>query len=78
MEIGGADYLTLTYSAIAADVQVEIDISEDLVTWRSGAGEVELVSATPNGDGTSTFVYRSATPIPPTARQYVRLRLTLR
>ena len=79
-QVGGSNYLTFSYSASVAAVDVDalVEISDDLATWRSGVGEVELLSETPNGDGTSTFVFRSASAIPPTSREYMRLRLTLR
>ena len=78
-DIDGSDFLTLSYTASTAalDVDSVVEISDDLATWRSGAGEVELVSETPNLDGTTTYMFRSSTPVPPTLRQFMRIRLTL-
>ncbi len=81
LPIGGSDYVAMSYAAADGrdDVVSAMEISDDLFTWRSGPGEVVLVSQTPNGDGTTTYVYRSATPTAPgIAREYLRLRLTLR
>jgi len=79
VESDGSSYLGVSFTAAvgADDVSADVEISNDLSTWRSGAGEVEVVSETPNGDGTTTFVFRSANPISATVREFLRIRLTL-
>lgn len=70
-----ADYLTLslTRSKDVADFAVSVDTSGDLVTWNEGTGI--LVSTDDEGNGFVTEVYRSASPISASAREFLRLNV---
>ena len=52
------DYLTLAFQrrVAATDIAFNVEYSTDLSTWQPDA---ELVSSTPNPDGTTTEVWRS-------------------
>ena len=56
----------------------EVEISSDLSDWRSGAGEVEFLSSTNNGDGTTTEIYRAVELVGAHASSFMRLRMTER
>ena len=74
-------YLSLTYTRnlAADDVTLEVEHSVDLQIWENALdGAVVLVSETPNGDGTTTVTWRSATPINMAQRQFLRLASELR
>ena len=75
----GADagtYLSLTYirNLAADDATIEVEHSIDLEIWQNVLdGAVVLESETLNGDGTSTVIWRSSTPINMAQRQFLRL-----
>ncbi|MDA1277936.1 MAG: hypothetical protein O2960_28410, partial [Verrucomicrobia bacterium] len=53
---GPEDYLTFSFARNLApdDLAYEVQISEDLLNWRSGPGQVVFVRAIHNGNGTET------------------------
>jgi hypothetical protein len=72
---GTDQYLTITFRRnLLAHHTLELrpEVSGNLTTWAGGAA-VEFISETDHGDGTSTVVYRSASPVSGTVRQFVRL-----
>jgi uncharacterized repeat protein (TIGR03803 family) len=78
MNIGGTNYLTLTYTQAvwAADLTYTPQVSGDLKTWNSGAGYLTTVSVTPNGDGlTETVVVQDLTPVAGGPPQFIRLMI---
>lgn len=72
-----ANYLifSVTFELAADDVSFAPEISNDLVTWHSNTFPL---SRTNNGDGTSTFVFRSANPVTVDKKLFLRLRVTPR
>ncbi|MBK1829432.1 lamin tail domain-containing protein [Verrucomicrobiaceae bacterium R5-34] len=73
-------YLTLTYKVnqhTRNAVTVTAQISEDLSIWQ-GAPELVLVSETDNGDGTVSYIYRSAVPFGErlSGREFMRIKVT--
>lgn len=58
-------------------VSIAAEVSSDLIAW-NGAPEVVLVSEVDNLNGTSTMVYRSATPIGehPLGREFIRVSIS--
>ena len=74
-----AEYAVFTYRRnLAADDATEVvELSTDLVEWGSGDAHALPVSSTDNGDGTNTVIWRSADPIEPGVRLFLRLRATL-
>ena len=71
--------LTYTRNLAADDAVVKVQHSVDLQTWQNVLdGAVILDSETPNGDGTSTVIWRSSTPINAATRQFLRLSAELR
>ncbi len=70
-------YPTLTYvrPTVWTDVNYVVEWSADLKTWSSGGSATTLVSTTDNGDGTTTVVVRSMSPINTAPRQFLRLRV---
>ena len=76
--LGSFQILTFTRNLAADDVLYEVEISSDLSDWRSGAGEVEFLSSTNNGDGTTTEIYRAVELVGAHASSFMRLRVTQR
>jgi hypothetical protein len=76
----GAEYLTYSFrrNLAADDVALTVQISEDLLTWNSDPAHVVLVSETNHGNGTSTLMFRSATPRSVTDREFFRLQMRQR
>ena len=75
----GQPYLSITFRhRIAADLTLAVETSDTLTTW-NGAPAVVLVGGIDNGDGTSTEIWRCATPAnaPGVTRQYLHIRATL-
>ncbi|MBI2517336.1 MAG: hypothetical protein HYV95_10525 [Opitutae bacterium] len=66
MNVGGSDYLTLTYvrpDPVATDLTYTVQVSgNNGATWSSGAGATVEVSATTVG-GVATIVVRDSTPV---------------
>ena len=75
IEIGGDDYLTITFRrpAAASGVSYAVEFSNDLNTW--GADGIRL-STTPNPDNTVTEVWRSATAIAADAENFARVKVS--
>ncbi len=77
---GPADYLTLAIR-LRDDLDgviARIEFSTDLDTWLSDTDHVVLASSIANGDGTSTHLYRTASPIADnTTTAYLRLFLQM-
>lgn len=69
------EYLTLTYrrNLAADDLDFEVQVGSDLSAW-DPLGTTP-VSATANGDGTETVVWRSLTPVKNLVREFIRLRV---
>lgn len=75
--IDGLDYLTLTFRKLSGtiDLTYTVEYSHDLDTWDGLDGVLQ--NTIPNGDGTSTEMWRSIDTIPDEARNFVRLRVEL-
>lgn len=73
--IDGVNYLTLSYrrNLAADDVRFAVQAGGDLASWSSDSNHVRFVSKTTHGDGTATYVYRTAQPNDGTQRQFMRL-----
>ncbi|MEO8350962.1 MAG: hypothetical protein ABI680_04470 [Chthoniobacteraceae bacterium] len=56
-------------------VTFDAETSIDLEDW-NGGDSVVFVSETNNGDGTATILWRSATPMNATFKEYMRLRIS--
>jgi len=56
----------------AEDVSISAGLSSDLISWQYGEPHLVLHSETSNGDGTSTLMFRSASPITTESRMYIR------
>ena len=72
---GPAQHLTITFRRnLQAHHALELrpEISTSLTTWLGGSA-VEFIGETDHGDGTSTVIWRSASPISSTVRQFIRL-----
>ena len=71
-------HLALTYrrNSFAVGPTEQVEISSDLGTWTSG-GTVEFAGTVNNGDGTVSTTWRSVAPLSASARQFIRLRVTL-
>jgi len=76
--IGGTNYLTMRFnvSSAAAGVNVRFQVSGNLSDWVEGPPATELLSTTPNIDGTVSYQYRDTTPIQGDAYHFVRLRIS--
>ena len=74
--IGGADYLTLTFKrrAPALDLAYAVQSSGDLASWSSGP--VQVGSAAANGDGTETVTYRDGVTVGGGSRRFLRVHVT--
>ncbi|WP_435895117.1 lamin tail domain-containing protein [Oceaniferula spumae] len=73
------DYFTISFKVnqhTRNALTVTAQISEDLSSW-NGAPDIVLVSETDNGDGTTSFVYRSAVPYGerPSGREFMRIKV---
>jgi len=67
--------LALRLAAGATDLALEVELSDDLQTWRSGAVETETVSEN-TALGVRTWIVRDRTPLTATGRRFARLRAT--
>jgi hypothetical protein len=69
------EYLTLTFrrNLAADDILFEVQLSSDLSGWDPLG--TTAVSATANGDGTETVIWRSLTPIDNLVREFIRLKV---
>jgi hypothetical protein len=69
-------HLTLTYLApsVITDINYIVEVSADLLTWNSGAGNTQIVSSVVGSSGTTITVQDSL----PTSTQkhFMRLRVT--
>lgn len=70
--------LRLTYplSVEAADVELGVSFSTDLVTWEEAGPQLELVSREPLGDGRELVTWEIRAPLPDQPHLYLRLRAT--
>ncbi len=70
--VGGVEYLAIAYTknASASGIAYIVEVSEDLVNWETGAGEIEVVS---EDDGSA--VVRDATAMTDANRRFIRLRV---
>jgi hypothetical protein len=63
----------------ADDLLWFLDLSDDLASWRPGAGQFVLASESTPLDGLTTVVLRSVLPIDPTTpEQFIRVRVEKR
>ncbi len=89
-ESGGEDFPAIVYprrkggSGVSGvdyrfeNVGYRVEVSTDLAGWSTGAGFVEEVGVTDDGNGvTETVTVRSETPLSAETRQWLRLVLTL-
>lgn len=58
------------------NVIYSVELSTDLDQWTDGTGQIEFVSSTNNGNGSTTEVYRSATAFDEEEGGYIRLWVT--
>ncbi len=74
--VGNNDYLTITFRKnLAADGQLNVEVSEDLATWSSSPALFQTLSSTDNGDGTATVTLRLAGPVETLTRNvFLRMR----
>ncbi|MEO8352083.1 MAG: CotH kinase family protein, partial [Chthoniobacteraceae bacterium] len=70
-------YLTITYrrNLAADDVTLTVQRSIDFAGWASG-DNVKLIAESHNGDGTSTYVWRSTHPATESQREFLRVQIT--
>jgi hypothetical protein len=77
MAVGGTSgsYLVLTYNRpnSIADIAYAVKSSSDLVNWMADAVQI---SAVDEGNGTTTYSYRSAVPVGSGARSFLRLEIS--
>jgi hypothetical protein len=79
VDAGSYPALTYTRDLAADDADLEVQHSTDLQIWQNlDDGAVVLHSETPNGDGTSTVVWRSTIQLGTVPRQFLRLFSRLR
>ena len=73
--VNNQSFITITFRRLllAQEVAYQLELSQDLVHWRSGCQPVGDPSLNP--DGTQTVTYRSDTPVPQTGNTYIRLSL---
>lgn len=74
--LGGPATLRLLYpvNPAAAGVQIGVSASTDLVNWRDGATDLELVSRMPFDDGRELVTWRIKAPLRDASRVFLRLR----
>ena len=77
---GDEDYFVISYqrNLAADDVEYEVQVTDDLVNWVTGPGNVEFVRAVNNGGGTEIVTYRSATLFGTEKREFMRLVVMLK
>ena len=75
--LSGKSYQTATYRRphMPLDVSVQVETASSLTDWTPFTWE--LVSVTPNADGTETIVLRDPQPLEEGSRRYMRLTATL-
>lgn len=77
--VGEASHLALTYTRPdggRADVDYVVEISNDLATWRRGTDEV-VPHATETVGDRETLTLRTAAPLAPGGRVFLRLRVSI-
>ena len=69
-------YLTLTYTRAksATDVSVEVEQSNDMVTWQSGSNQLRQLSVINHG-ATQVITVQAASPVSSNAASFLRLRV---
>jgi hypothetical protein len=77
VEVNGKKYLTLTFRQLknAAGIQYLPQVSGDKQTWLSGAGAVQLLSATDLDAQTQSVSYQDLTPIETQSPRFMRLKI---
>lgn len=68
-------YLTFTRKLGSDALSWQAQRSTDLSGWSSA--QMQLMSQTTNGDGTATYVYRSTVPRETSAKEFLRLQVTV-
>jgi len=67
--------LSLTYTRDRfADTSPFVEVSSDMLTWKSGPAFTEDIARVPNDDGTETVTTRDLTPRPAAIARFIRLR----
>ncbi|MDA0766959.1 MAG: lamin tail domain-containing protein [Verrucomicrobia bacterium] len=80
VEDGGIVYPALRYRVRqdGSEIAYFVEVSEDLVSWKSGGAHTTQVGAPEdNGDGTVTLTVRSLQPVASRPNQFLRLRVAL-
>ena len=74
------DFLTFTYrrNLAADDLIYAVEIAGDVAAWSSDPADVVFVSSVDSGNGYALVTYRSAAPIGPAVRQFMRLKVSTR
>jgi len=74
--IDGDGLFTVSFprNSNATDARIGVEISGDLIDWTPAGAMLALDSVINNGDGTATVTYKSANPVAPGDRLFVRLR----
>jgi hypothetical protein len=79
IESGGQLAVAYSRNVAADDLLWFLDLSDDLASWRPGAGQFVLASESTPLDGLTTVVLRSVLPIDPTTpEQFIRVRVEKR
>ncbi len=73
---GPALAVTFTRNKLATDVTPIVEVSEDLVTWKSGAGATVELPSVALADDVERATVRDATPTTKMARRFLRVRVT--
>lgn len=75
----GQSWLCVRYqrTLAAGEAGLRVQLSDDLQTWREGAGHTEDLLRQDNGDGTESVVVRDAQPLGAVARRFIRLQVAL-
>ncbi len=68
--------LSVIHDLRADGVAVSAERSGDLLAWDATPAGIVLVSATPDGAGRETLVFRSVVPFVPSGAEYLRIRAT--
>jgi hypothetical protein len=77
-DIGSQRYLTFTYTRRrgAQGVTYSHQVSTDLNTWDGSAGATQVLSVTPNPDGSETVRVQVTSPVAARQRCFVRVRVS--
>lgn len=72
---GAALTATFTHNTAATDLVLVVEVSDDLVTWTSGAAATATVAATDLGNNVERLVVRDLATTATIARRFLRVRL---